>query len=195
MSLEERAYSVLIASASENYNAALSALLPASAFFPVHTAANIGAAQRILAERSFDFIIVNSPLPDDTGIRFAIDACTAQGTVVLLLVKADAYIGVYDKVVVHGVFTLSKPTSKQALTQALSWMVSARERLRKVEKKTLSLEEKMEEIRLVNRAKWLLINELKMDEPHAHRYIEKQAMDLCLTKRQVAENILNTYHI
>lgn len=195
MSLEERAYSVLIASASENYNAALSALLPASAFSPVHTAANIGAAQRILAERSFDFVIVNSPLPDDTGIRFAIDACTAQGTVVLLLVKADAYIEVYDKVVVHGVFTLSKPTSKQALTQALSWMVSARERLRKVEKKTLSLEEKMEEIRLVNRAKWLLINELKMDEPHAHRYIEKQAMDLCLTKRQVAENILNTYHI
>ena len=195
MSLEERAYSVLIASTSENYNSALSALLPESAFSPVHTAASISAAQRMLAERSFDFVIVNSPLPDDTGIRFAIDACTAQGTVVLLLVKADAYIGVYDKVVVHGVFTLSKPTSKQALTQALSWMVSARERLRKVEKKTLSLEEKMDEIRLVNRAKWLLINELKMDEPHAHRYIEKQAMDQCITKRQAAENIINTYQV
>lgn len=193
MSLEERGYSVLIASASENYNSALSALLPESAFFPVHIAASISAAQRKLVERSFDFVIVNSPLPDDAGIRFAIDACTAEGTVALLLVKADAYIGVYDKVVVHGVFTLSKPTSKQALTQALSWMVSARERLRKIEKKTLSLEEKMEEIRLVNRAKWLLINELKMDEPHAHRYIEKQAMDLCITKRQAAENIINTY--
>lgn len=51
----------------------------------------------------------------------------------------------------------------------------------------------MEEIRLVHRAKWLLINELKMEEPQAHRYIEKQAMDLCTSKRQVAEDIIRAY--
>ena len=130
---------------------------------------------------------------DDPGIRFAIDACSANSTVVLLFVKAEYYMGIYDKVVAHGVFVLSKPISKQALGQALRWMVSARERLRRAEKKSLSIEEKMEEIRIVNRAKWLLISELKMDEPHAHRYIEKQAMDLCMTKRQVAEEIMKTY--
>ena len=72
-------------------------------------------------------------------------------------------------------------------------MSSARERLRKSEKKALSIEEKMEEIRLVNRAKWLLIDELKMSEPDAHRYIEKQAMDRCVSKREVAEEIIKTY--
>ena len=51
----------------------------------------------------------------------------------------------------------------------------------------------MEEIRLVNRAKWLLIDELKMSEPDTHRYIEKQAMDLCVSKREVAEEIIKTY--
>ena len=50
-----------------------------------------------------------------------------------------------------------------------------------------------EEIRLVNRAKWLLIGELNMTEQEAHRYIEKQAMDRCVTKRAVAEQILSTY--
>ena len=192
MSLEERRYSVLIASASENLNLALSSLLPESAFSSVQTVDSVSAAQRTLAERDFDFVIVNTPLPDDTGVRFAIDACTG-GTVVLLLVKSEIYMGIYDKVVSHGVFTLSKPTSKQALLQALRFLTSARERMRKAEKKTLSIEKKMEEIRIVNRAKWLLINELKMDEPHAHHYIEKQAMDLCVTKRQVAEKIINTY--
>ena len=44
-------------------------------------------------------------------------------------------------------------------------------------KELLALEEKMAEIRLVNKAKWLLISELKMNEPDAHRYIEKQAME------------------
>ena len=37
------------------------------------------------------------------------------------------------------------------------------------------------------------ISELKMDEPEAHRYIEKQAMDQCISKRQVAQNIIKTY--
>ncbi|HBN55911.1 MAG TPA: antitermination regulator [Lachnospiraceae bacterium] len=192
MSLEERRYSVLIASASENLNLALSSLLPESAFSSVQTVDSVSAAQRILAERDFDFVIVNTPLPDDTGVRFAIDACTGS-TIVLLLVKSEIYMGIHDRVVSHGVFTLSKPTSRQALAQALRFLASARERMRKAEKKTLSIEKKMEEIRLVNRAKWLLINELKMDEPHAHHYIEKQAMDLCITKRQVAEKIINTY--
>ena len=74
-----------------------------------------------------------------------------------------------------------------------AWLISARERIRKTEKKTLSIEEKMEEIRLVNRAKWLLIDELKMTEPDAHRYIEKQAMDRCVPKQQVAQEIIKTY--
>ena len=51
----------------------------------------------------------------------------------------------------------------------------------------------MEDVRLVNRAKWLLIGELNMTEKEAHRYIEKQAMDRCVTKRAVAEQILSTY--
>lgn len=193
MSLEERVYSVLVASASEKINSALLPLLPGAAFSPVHTVSSVCAAQRIFAQQDFDFVIINSPLPDDPGVRFAIDACVMKGTIVLLLVKSEIYGGIYDKVVVHGVFALSKPTSKQALAQALCWMASARERLRKMEKKTLSIEEKMEEIKLVNRAKWLLINELKMEEPQAHHYIEKLAMNQCVTKRKAAEDIINTY--
>ncbi|MDE6169063.1 MAG: response regulator [Acetatifactor sp.] len=191
MSLEERAYSVLVASTSQNINSALSALLPESAFSRVHTVSSVSAARRIFAERPFDLVIVNSPLPDDTGVRFAIDVCAGAGTVALLLVKSEIYMGIYDKVVPHGVFTLPRPTSKQALSLALSWLASARERLRKMEKKTLSIEEKMEEIRLVNRAKWILIDEQGMDEPAAHHYIERQAMNLCITKRQAAEDIIH----
>ena len=51
----------------------------------------------------------------------------------------------------------------------------------------------MEDIRFVNMAKCFLIEKLKMTEQEAHRYIEKQAMDRCVTKRVIAENILSTY--
>ena len=72
-------------------------------------------------------------------------------------------------------------------------MAASRERLRRMEKKATSIEEKMEEIRLVNRAKWLLIEQLKMTEADAHRYIERQAMDRCVTRREIALGIIKTY--
>lgn len=193
MSLKERVYSVLIVSAAESFNDALSALLPNSKYSPTHFVSNISAAKRALAERAFDYVIINSPLPDDVGTRFAIDTADSQESVVLLMVRTELQEEIYDKVAEHGVFVLPKPTSKPTMTIALSWLSSAREKLRKTEKKTLSIEEKMEEIRIVNRAKWLLIIELKMDEQGAHRYIEKQAMDRCVSKRVVAEEVIKTY--
>ncbi len=193
MSLRERVYSVLVVSASENFNRGISALLPESRYSPVSVVSSVNAAKRAFAEQAFDYVIVNSPLPDDMGTRFAIDACDARETVVLLLVRSELHAEIYEKVAEHGVFTLAKPTSKLTVGIALGWMVSARERLRRSEMKTLSLQDKMEEIRIVNRAKWLLVSELKMAEPEAHRYMEKQAMDRCITKREVAEEILRTY--
>lgn len=62
-----------------------------------------------------------------------------------------------------------------------------------MEMKNRSLREKMEDIRMVNRAKWLLIENLNMTEKDAHHYIEKQAMDTRFTRREVAENIVRTY--
>ena len=193
MSLRERVYSILIVSATDKFTSAFADLLPETRYSPVHTAASVNAAERILAEKTFDFVIINAPLPDDIGIRFAIDTSTSKQSAVLLLVKSDVHAGIHDKVAEYGVFTLSKPTSKPTLIHALSWMESARERLRQFEKKSLSIKEKMAEIRLVNKAKWILISELKMNEPDAHRYIEKQAMDRCITKQTIAEEIIKTY--
>ena len=190
MDLEERVYSVLVATAAESLRTALSALLPESKYSPVCFVSDISAAKRASVEREFDFVIINSPLPDDLGIRFAIDLCTSKSSAVLLLVRAELHDSTYDRVAQYGVFTLPKPISKQTFLQALAWMASTRERLRRFEKSTLTIEEKMEEIRLVNRAKWLLISELHMDEPQAHRYIEKQAMDRRVRKLDVALSII-----
>jgi len=193
MSLKERVYSVLIVSAAERFNRAISPLLSESKYSPVCIVSDTGAAKRAIAERDFDFAIVNSPLPDGGGRRLAVDLCLSTSTVVLLFAGAEIYEEVCDEVAPHGVFTLQKPTSRSTFATALEWMGSARERLRRTDKKAISIEEKMEEIRLVNRAKWLLINELKIDEPAAHRYIEKQAMDRGVRKRQVAEEIVRAY--
>ena len=191
MDLKERVYSVLLVCSSEKLNTAFSELLSGPRYERVKTVTNVSAARRAHADKAYDMIIVNAPLPDDTGIRFAIDAAASKGAVVLLLVRSEAYDDIFERVVEHGVFMLSRPVSHQTLTTALGWMESARERSRSLEEKSLSVEEKMQEIRIVNRAKWMLISEKGLDEPQAHRYIEKLAMDRCISKREAAEDILN----
>ncbi len=193
MSLQENIYSVLVVSASDAFNTALANLLPDSRFDPIRTETSVNAAKRAIADRAYDFIVVNSPLPDDTGVRFAEELSGVRTTVALLMVRSDVYAATYARVAEHGVFVLPKPTSKLIMSQAFDWMIATRERLKKFERKTVSTEEKMKEIRLVNRAKWILIDHLKMTEPDAHRYIEKQAMDRCISKREVAEEIMKTY--
>ena len=193
MALRERSYSILIVSATDAFTSAFADVLSQTKYFPVHTVFSINAARRELTDKAYDFVIINSPLRDDMGVHFAIDICTGRQSAVLLLVKNDLHDGIHEQVAEYGVFTLSKPLSKTTMSYALSWLESARERLRQFEKKSLTIEEKMAEIRLVNKAKWLLISQLSMSEPEAHRYIEKQAMDRCVTKWTIAEEIMKTY--
>lgn len=193
MHLKQQIYSVLVISASDPFTRSLTGMLETENYEPVQVVKNISAASRELSERSFDFVLINSPLPDDPGIRFAIDTAGSANMVVLLLIRGEFYEEIREKVAGHGVFTLSKPLAKQTCLTALDWMSVIRDRQRRSQEKALTLEEKMQEIRLVNRAKWLLISELKMDEPHAHRYIEKQAMDRCVSKREIAEMLIRTY--
>lgn len=193
MGLKEQIYSVLVVSSSENFNTAIEPLLPVSHFQSVRYASSISAGKRLASQRDFDLVIINSPLPDDIGSGFAMDVSASNGTIVLFILRSDILENLREKFIDAGIFALSKPLSSQMFSQALEWLMSARERLRKAETKTLSIEEKMAEIRTINRAKWLLITELKMEEPQAHRFIEKQAMDRCISKRDVAEEIIRTY--
>ena len=193
MVFQERTYSVLIVTASDSFVSSVMPLLPVTDYWPVTTVRSVSEARRRIVETDFDIVLINAPLPDDFGMRLAIDICTNSGAGVLLMVKSDLFNDIYARVVSYGVITLSKPTNSQMVAQNLRILCATRERMRQMEAKQATVEEKIEEIRIVNRAKWLLIECLGMTEPEAHRYIEKQSMDERISKREVAENIIKTY--
>ncbi len=193
MVFQQRTYSVLIVSASDSFNTALTGLLPPTDYWPVEIVKSAAAARRSILGREYDLVIVNTPLPDEFGSRFAIDVCSSCSSGVLLLVKNEQFEDVYGRVMEHGVFTLAKPTSSQMISQSLRTLCTMRERMRRMEEKQQTIEDKISEIRLVNHAKWLLIECLSMTEAEAQRYIEKKAMDARISKREMAENIIKTY--
>lgn len=193
MEFTERRYSVLLVSSSPKFNESMLALLPESRFYPVAAVSDVSSARRCLLESKYDIVIINAPLPDDFGTRLALNICDNSGTAVLLFVKAEHYPDINGRVSPFGVLVLPKPASSQTVSQSLQLLCGTRERLRRMEQKTASIEEKMGEIRIINRAKLLLMEQLKMTEKEAHRFIEKQAMDRCVTRITIAQSILSTY--
>lgn len=183
-------YSVLAVSAAAKFHMSLREMLPEDRYSPLSAAFNVAEARRALLEQSFDIVIISTPLPDEFGTRLALHIIDKSSAGVLLLVKAEHYPDLSARLSPQGILLLQKPTTQQQLLQSLQLLCGTRERLRRMEEKTATIEEKMAEIRLINRAKWVLIDKQGMTEQEAHRFIEKQAMDHCVTRRTVAERIL-----
>lgn len=194
MIFQEHTYSVLLVSAGEKFTQTVRSLMPPTHFYPVNAVKSTGEARRMLLSTSVDIVLINTPLPDDFGVQLAIDLCARSDAAVLLVVKNEQFEDIYSKVTEHGVMTLAKPTSTQLVRQSLRALCAVRERLRRVGEKQASVEEKIQEIRLVNRAKWALIQCLGMTEEAAHRYIEKRAMDERISRREAATRVLSVYH-
>ena len=188
-----RTYSVLVVAAAAKFHMSLREMLPEDRYDPVCAAGSVSEARRALLERPFDIVVISTPLPDEFGTKLAMHVVDSSSAGVLLLVGAEHYPDISVRLSPYGILTLQKPTTPQLILQSLQLLCGTRERLRKMEQKTASIEEKMAEIRLVNRAKWLLIDREGMTEQDAHRFIEKQAMDCCVTRRAVADQIIARY--
>ncbi|MBR1751929.1 MAG: ANTAR domain-containing protein [Ruminococcus sp.] len=191
MELKLRRYHMLLVSSQPKFNEETKLLIGERTKIEMELEGSISSAKRLLADRDTDILVINSPLPDENGIRFAIERASSGGMAVLLLIPEKYYTEVFERVAPFGVFTLAKPMSRQLMNQALDWLESARERMKSVKKKSVSIEEKMAEIRLVNRAKWVLITEQGLSEDDAHHFIQKAAMDRSLSKGSVAQEIID----
>ncbi len=191
MIFQERTYAVLIVSASEKMEAGLRALLPGTDYYPIHSAGSVGQARRMLLETDYDLVLIHTPLRDDFGVQLAVDICADSDAGVLLFVRNELFESVSAKVLPSGVVTLSTPTGSALVSQSLRMLCAQRERLRRMAAKQQSVEEKIEEIRLVNRAKWLLIEREGLSEQEAQHCIERQSMDRRVGKRRAAEEIIS----
>lgn len=181
-------HSILIVSASEQFDAIVKRSL--KGFTTINFVKSGSLARRSVMEKEYDIIVVNSPLPDETGIDLALDTAEKSRASILLVVPKEIYEDVMERVTDLGVLVLPKPFPKGRVDKAVRFLAAIQKKSLKLEKKVLSIEEKMEELRLVSRAKILLVEKKHMSEDEAHRYIGKAAMDNGVSRKRIAEKIL-----
>ncbi len=185
-------YKVLVAGANDKTFALLQTLLPGSSYDPPLRAGSAGEAKRMALDYAVDIAILNAPMRDEFGTQLALDLAR-DNVGVLLLVPGESFDGVRDQMEDEGVMALAKPLTRQTLEMGLHMITALRGKLLQMDRRNKVLQEKMTDIRTINRAKWLLIEQLRMTESEAHYYIERQAMDTRLSRREVAENIIRSY--
>lgn len=185
---------VLIVSGTEKSQQLLAGLFLPDGGQPVTMAASGTAARRLLAETEYELVLVNAPLKDEFGHELA-QLAAGAGMGAILLVKEELEAQTAAQVEGYGVFVLPRPLNRSAFYQALKLVRAARARIERLMQENRRLQEKLEELRIVDRAKYLLMERLGFTEGQAHRYIEKQAMDRRVTRRSVAQGVLNTYEM
>ncbi len=182
-------HSILIVSDSEQFNVAVKKTL--AGFLTIDIRKSIALARRCILERYYDLVVVNAPLPDETGEEFVIDVVEKSNASVLLVVPQAVFEDALARVTDQGVLVLPKPLSQGRLDMAVRFLAAVQNRMHALERKTLAVEEKMEEMRIVNKAKFLLIENKRMTEAEAHRFIGKQAMDHGISRGRAAKRILD----
>lgn len=185
-------YKVLVAGTNDKTFALLQTLLPGCSYDPPLRAGSAGEAKRMALDYAVDIAILNAPMRDEFGTQLALNLAR-DNVGVLLLVPGESFDGVRDQVEDEGVMALAKPLTRQTLEMGLHMITALRGKLLQMDRRNRALQEKMTDIRTINRAKWLLIEQLRMTESEAHYYIERQAMDTRLSRREVAENIIRSY--
>jgi len=185
--------SALIVSCTDKGAAFFSEALSAVSVNQITVLNSAGEARRHLSERDFDLVIVDAPLSDESGENFSRNIASKNLSQVILAVKDECFIEIAADCEEDGVLAISKPVNKEVFLLSLSLARAANNRIKRIQAENAKLKQKIEDIRLIDRAKLLLISYLNLSEQEAHRFIEKQAMDLRSSKRAIAEGILKTY--
>ena len=186
---------ILLAGGTEKGCALLQSLVPPGAFEQARVVSGGAEARRALMEGEWDVVVLNAPLGEESGIELAIELAHQTSSAVLMLVRAEAADAVAARLRDDGVLVIPKPVMKPLFDRALSFAMATRGRLRAMRAEQVRLEKKLAELRVISRAKCLLIERKGLTEDQAHRYLEKLAMDTRQTRMAVAQEVLRQLEV
>ena len=187
--MEAESHSVLLVSRDSKIVSQISAFL-VPPLFELTTTSDFNEARRLATERTFNIIIADSGDGYDTD--FAINIADSYSTI-LLLVPNEHFDEISYRVEGYGILTITKPFEPFYFYNMVKIAIAVQYKVQVLSSQTTKLKVKMEEIKQVNRAKMLLMQNMNMSEQEAHRYIEKEAMDRGMKRTAISEEIIKTY--
>ena len=136
-----------------------------------------------------DLIVMDIKMPDLDGLSAAEKISDLKIPVVLLTAFSQQEL-VTRAAEVGAMAFLVKPFSPQDLLPAIEIALSRHSQLVALEAEVSDLNERLETRKLVERAKGVLSEKMKLTEPEAFRWIQKASMDRRLSMAEVSRTVL-----
>ncbi|HVJ48028.1 ANTAR domain-containing response regulator [Desulfitobacterium sp.] len=185
--------SVLIVCGKSEVASSMEAMLIKEGFYPVSCAHSANEARRQFFYTQPDLIIISTPLPDEQGIDLVFDAHEKTSAGIVVIARPDQLIDMQESLEKTGALILPKPINRLTLRQSARFALSVRNSMTLLKSERDDLKKRIDERKVVEQAKWLLVEKMNMSEPEASRLIQKRAMNLRLPQVQVAEEIIKKY--
>ena len=137
-----------------------------------------------------DLVILDVKMPVLDGIAAA-QAIAGKRIAPVVILTAFSQRDLVERAREAGAMAyLVKPFTKTDLMPAIEMAVSRFAELTMLEAEVADLTERLETRKAVDRAKGILQEELGLSEPEAFRWIQRTAMDLRVSMREVAEGVV-----
>ncbi|HSS68259.1 MAG TPA: response regulator [Nocardioidaceae bacterium] len=159
--------------------------------YQVVGAAGDGERAVALAEELHpDLVVMDVKMPKLDGISAA-SRIAEQRIAPVVILTAFSQRDLVERARDAGAMAyLVKPFDKSDLVPAIEMARSRYAELRQLESEVADLSERLETRKVVDRAKGVLQESLGITEPDAFRWIQKTAMDLRVSMRDVAEGVV-----
>jgi response regulator NasT len=168
----------------------LAEMLAEESFEVVGQAADGESAVALAEEHRPDLVVLDVKMPRLDGIAAA-QRIAAQRIAPVVILTAFSQRDLVERARDAGAMAyLVKPFTKNDLLPAIEMAMSRFAELQMLEAEVADLTDRLETRKLVDRAKGVLQQQLALSEPDAFRWIQKTAMDLRLSMRQVAEGVI-----
>jgi response regulator NasT len=163
--------------------------LKESGFEVVGQAGDGAEAVRLALELKPDLVLMDIKMPGTDGLQAA--EVLAEHNLPVVLLTAFSSPDLVERASAAGVFSyVVKPFNPSNLIPALRIALSLHERMTTAANEVDEITEKLETRKLVDRAKGLLTEKMKLNEPEAFRWIQKASMDRRLSMKQVAQTVI-----
>ena len=150
-------------------------------------------ARRALVCRPFDLFVIYSGLADEMGNELAMTIADTNDCGGIYIGSSITIERIEEELNDCGIITMSLPITQSQLVEAVRLLLVSNTRVRILKAKNEELAARLDDMKYVNRAKIVLMRSLGFSEEQSHKYIEKRAMEMRMSRRKVAIEILNTY--
>lgn len=188
---EKQPTKVLVAEDEALIRQDLVELLNDEGFDVIGQASNGEEAIDLARELNPDLVVMDIKMPKVDGITAA-ETIAEERIAPIVMLTAFSQRDLVERARDAGAMAyVVKPFDASDLIPAIEIAIGRFAEIQAIEEELANLEERLESRKIIDQAKGILQESLSLSEPEAFRWIQKTAMDLRKSMREVAEGVIS----